>query len=111
MTAPDEPLTVTVYQLDVALDRAVRYRRSLAPEHERNLKERISGRLLPQPQWRPNGYVAIGEVLDEVAGGLILAVEWHPVSDAVKVKRPPAERVRSEPSKPRYVDGNPWGIR
>ncbi len=111
MTTPDEPLTVTRDELIVALDRAVRYRRSLAPKHERNLKERIQGRLFQQPQWRPNGYVAIGEVLDEVAGGVILAVEWHPVSDSVKVKRPPAERVQPEPSRPTYVEGNPWGIR
>ncbi len=107
----DRPLTVTRDQLATALDRAVRYRRSQAPEHERNLKERISGRLFQQPTWRANGYVAIGEVLDEVAGGVILGVQWDPTTDAVKIDRPPAEPVRTEPTRPRYVDGNPWGIR
>lgn len=107
----DGPLTVTRDQLAAALERAVRYRRSLAAEHERNLAERVQGVLFRQPQWRDGAYLAIGQVLDEVADGVILAVAWDPVSDAVKIDRPPIEPVRRATDPPRFIDGNPWGIR
>lgn len=97
-------------RLAAALDRAVRYRRSQAPEPYRdmpNLRERIVG--LPQLDLIDlgDGWWMIGSVADDFAeldaGGL--AVHWHPETDRVPVA--PPTKVRMAPRQaPVYVDSN-----
>lgn len=79
-----DPITVTAQQINDALDRAARYRRSLVPPEWRgtsNLNELISTQRLVEPRYVTAGF-------------------WHPETNSVKVQRPPT--ASSQP------DSKPW---
>ncbi len=73
-----------------ALDRAARYRRSLAnvtPFQRENEIVALPGRPCLTPD--RDGWAEIGSVVDGVVGCRPLAVWWHPATDRVRVERPP----------------------
>ncbi len=96
-----------------ALGRAARYRRSLVPpewQDKPNLTELVTTQLMHPARGLGNGWWHVGNVLDSFSERQpILAVWWHPETDAVKVGRPPKPTPLPEPKPWQPVD-NP-GLR
>lgn len=102
-------------QILAALDRAARYRRSLARDanpraHPVMLANEITGTPgRPVIHLDRDGWAEIGSVSDGIVGGLPLAVFWHPVTDRVRVERPPDRTPSLGPSHALYASSRPMG--
>ncbi len=93
-----------------ALDRAGRYRRSLAnvtPYRLNNEITPVPGR--PVLHLDRDGWAAIGNVVDGLVGVRPLAVWWHPATDRVRVGRPPESGPPPPPGRALYPSNSPMG--
>lgn len=91
---------VTLHEVQRVLERAARYRRSLAEgkAHPNEIEAEITAHVIvnQQPSILPSGWAKIGFVLDPWAAPDQIHVWWHPDDDRVRVTRP-------EPRYARYV--------
>lgn len=103
-----DSITVTPAQIANALDRAVRYRRSLVPaewQGKPNLTELISTQSAHPPRFAGDGRWHVGNVLDSFSERQpILAVYLHPATDQVQVQRPPKRPRMPDPEPPIYTE-------
>lgn len=106
------PDNVSLSHVLNALDRAARYRRSLATGTGVNpvtLVNDIIGIPAPSPiRVDPDGWASVGTVSDGFAGA-VLAVRWHVETDRVRVERPPVSVSPASLARPLYAAHSPMG--
>lgn len=107
------PYDVPLSRIDAALERAARYRRFLATGPRVNAvtlqNDVMALRGRPVLHVNREGWAEIGTVSDAFAGGLPLAVWWHPTTDQVKVERPPEPGPPPVPTQALYRSYRPMG--
>lgn len=100
------PDDVPLSRILAALERAARYRRSLANGPGVNAvtlqNDIVPIRGRPVLHVNRDGWAEIGTVSDRFAGCLPLAVWWHPATDRVQVERPPAPKPPPVPTQALY---------
>ncbi len=107
------PDDIPMSRILAALDRAARYRRSLAadghahPVALANAIAAIPGR--PEVRLDREGWAPIGSVVDGIVGCRALAVWWQPATDRVRVERPPDVGRSSGPARALYASHPPMG--
>ena len=107
------PDDISMARVLAALDRAARYRRSLAADGDANpvalanAITAIPGR--PEVRLDREGWAPIGSVVDGIVGCRALAVWWQPATDRVRVERPPDVARPSGPARALYASHPPMG--